>query len=72
MRQQYRDRGVWSRYITKSRYFSAYIRALYSYRIWNGGLKAIYWNGAKNLILTTVYSIASNFNALADIEELHI
>ena len=26
MRQQYCDRGVWSRHITKSRYFDGYIR----------------------------------------------
>ena len=35
-------------------------------------LKAPYWNGAKNLIITTVYSIACKFDALADMEELHI
>ena len=35
-------------------------------------LEATYWNGAKNLILTTVYSIACKFDALADMEELHI
>jgi len=27
MRQQYRGWGVWSRHITRSRYFGAYIRA---------------------------------------------
>ena len=26
MQQQYRDRGVWSRHITKSRYFGGYMR----------------------------------------------
>jgi hypothetical protein len=72
MRQQYRDRGVWSRHITKSCYFGAYTRAPYWYGIWNGGSKAIYWNGAKNLISTTVYSIAYKFDALTDMEELHI
>ena len=35
-------------------------------------LKATYWNGAKNLISTTVYSIACKFAALTDMEELHI
>jgi len=35
-------------------------------------LEAPYWNGAKNLILTTVYSIACKFGALTDMEELHI
>ena len=35
-------------------------------------LKATYWNGAKNLISTTVYSIACKFDALTDMEELHI
>ena len=29
-------------------------------------------NGAKNLISTTVYSIACKFDALTDMEELHI
>jgi len=29
-------------------------------------------NGAKNLISTTVYSIAYKFDALTDMEELHI
>ena len=72
MRQQYRDRGVWSRHITKSRYFGGYMRAPYWYRIWNRRSKATYWNGAKNLISTTAYSIACKFDALADMEELHI
>ena len=42
--------------------------------IWNmeQELEATYWNGAKNLISTTVYSIACKFDALTDIEELHI
>ena len=35
-------------------------------------LEATYWNGAKNLISTTVYSIACKFDALTDMEELHI
>ena len=35
-------------------------------------LEAPYWNGAKNLILTTVYGIACKFDALTDMEELHI
>jgi len=35
-------------------------------------LEAIYWNGAKNLISTTVYSIACKFDALADMEVLYI
>ena len=35
-------------------------------------LEATYWNGAKNLILTTVYSIVCKFDALTDMEELHI
>ena len=35
-------------------------------------LEATYWNGAKNSILTTVYSIACKFDALTDMEELHI
>ena len=39
---------------------------------WNGSSKATYWNGAKNLISTTVYSIACKFDALTDMEELHI
>ena len=64
MRQQYHDRGVWSRHITKSRYFGTYTRAPYWYGIWNGGSKAAYWNGAKNLISTTVYSIACNLTRL--------
>jgi len=72
MRQQYRDRGVWSRHIIRSRYFGAYMRASDWYGIWNGGSRATYWNGAKNLISTTVYSIACKFDALTDMEELHI
>ena len=35
-------------------------------------LEAPYWNGAKNLISTTVYGIACKFDALTDMEELHI
>ena len=35
-------------------------------------LEAPYWNGAKNLITTTIYSIAREFDALTDMEELHI
>ena len=35
-------------------------------------LKTIYWNGAKNLISTNVYSISHKFDALTDMEELHI
>jgi len=35
-------------------------------------LEATYWNGAKNSILTTVYSIACKFDAFTDMEELHI
>ena len=33
MRQQYRDQGVWSHHIIRSRYFGAYMRAPYSYGI---------------------------------------
>jgi len=72
MRQQYRDQGVRSHHIIRSRYFSAYMRAPGWYGIWNGGSKATYWNGAKNFISTTVYSIACRFDALTDMEELHI
>ena len=70
--QQYRDWGVWSRHIIRSRYFGIYARAPES--IWNMGqeLEAPYWNGAKNLISTTVYCIAYKFDALTDMEELHI
>ena len=41
--------------------------------IWNmeQELEATYWNGAKNLISTTVNSIACKFDALTDMEELH-
>jgi len=35
-------------------------------------LEALYWNSAKNLISTTVYSIAYKFDALTNMEELHI
>ena len=35
-------------------------------------LEAPYWNGAKNFISTTVYGIACKFDALTDMEELHI
>ena len=35
-------------------------------------LEATYWNGAKSSISTTVYSIACKFDALTDMEELHI
>ena len=35
-------------------------------------LEAPYWNGAKNSISTTVYGIACKFDALTDMEELHI
>jgi len=74
MRLQYRDRGVWSRHITRSRDFGAYTKAPYRYGIWNmeQELEATYWNGAKNLISTTVYSIACKFDALTDMEELQI
>jgi len=37
-----------------------------------GAAKATYRNGAKNLISTTVYSIACKFDALTDMEELYI
>ena len=35
-------------------------------------LETTCWNGARNFISTTVYSIACNFDALTDMEELHI
>ena len=35
-------------------------------------LEATYWNGVKNLISTTVYSIDCKFDALADMEELQV
>ena len=35
-------------------------------------LEATYRNGAKNLISTTVYSTACKFDALTDMDELHI
>ena len=72
MRQQYRDRVVWSRHIMKSRHLGVYVRALDWNGICNGSFKATYWNGAKNFITTTVYSIACKFVALTDMEELHI
>ena len=44
------------------------------YGIWNieQELEAAYWDGAKNLISTTVYGIAWKSSALADMEELQI
>ena len=66
MRRQYRDWGVWSRHIIRSRHFGVYARAPES--LWNMGqeLEAPYRNGAKNLISTTVYRIACRFAALTD------
>ena len=72
LRQQYRDWGVWSRHIIRSRYLGIYART--PELIWNMGqeLEAPYWNGAKNLISTTVYGIACKFDAPTDMKELHI
>ena len=70
--RQYRGWGVWGRHIIRSRHLGAYARAPDWNGMWNGSSKATYWNGAKNLISTTVYSIACKFDALTDMEELHI
>ena len=71
MRQQYRSRGVESLYHERS---SLWRVCGSSILIWNmeRELKAPYWNGAKNLISTSVYSIACKFNAPTDMEELHV
>jgi hypothetical protein len=72
MQQEHRNLGVWSHYVIRSRHFGVYTRGPDWHGIWNGSSKATYWNGAKNLISTTVYSIACKFDAFTDMEELHI
>ena len=70
MRQQYRDWGMWSCYIIRSRWLC--MRELHINMEYGTGAQSYILKRCQEPHLTTVYSIACKFNALTDMEELQI